>query len=657
MVNIFHSRPILLMNPNLSLDEEEELESSILDNLLDNQMINSEDLQSSDELFREFAKGYIDLNLMKSFYNNLFTKLDLYRSEIATERVTLDGNFSRLFDKIREINIILSVLLQFIKIGFPKFEEIRKLVDIMGSFIENFTELIMNANQDSNQTEDRDSIGKSNVQKNFAYIHKFLYQTSKILSSINKYRLHAIIAIIIKFFHSVGLKGNFSKEMTNKFFDSFRSLINIFNFEKQAEVNKQSPTVTVEEYSKINIIYNKMIATGRSGNQETLVGILDLINFGSANLISQKETSICSMMTRILLVIINGRDYSANKKNIQKSLKYFDEVYNIKILRKSVQLMVGDYYMRPVKIIAKLRNLQFIFDDSSLRKMLHLIDFEPDLIKFYLDNIQKKTDLMEIINENQHILQVIKKINKELTIQYLNKIYFKKMQKMIQISKLVDLCIALFNKIHHRFHVRDDSEGSIVAVAAIIEIEPEIKELFADLKLFLILQLKNNNLKMIKNCLYIKNQCINIFIKYGFECDDLVGELNQYLDSQVINEDIKNIFNIIDNNVFFDYFFKASQHQIDKISSNSTVLIDSSAKIEQFLNILRHLTQYPDNKSKREFQALILNNLLQMKLLKTILDKDFLNNFCAETRKNLPQLKISLFSIRKGISSKFKTFF
>jgi hypothetical protein len=368
-------------------------------------------------------------------------------------------------------------------------------------------------------------------------------------------------------------------------------------------------------------------------------------------------------MAKVMLILINKGDlaYKNIKNVIKKSLYQFDELYYMKILRIEILKLMENYYLRAIKIISKLRDIQFIFDDRKLNSIMDLVEYDPELLKIYNDNIKKEeNDIFMIINDGKHLISRIGEINTEMTKNYLNKVYFKKMQKMVQISRLPDTCLILLNKIYDYIRKKHGIASTVLGSEnnntnrkpSHKEISQEIRDLFFELKRFFVLQMIKSDYNVIGDCETLRDQCIDVFIEYGFECDDLIIELNQYLDINVIKEELKVFFRYMEKINIFNYFDHINHHDIDKISKSSSSLNLECKITEQYFNILRHLTFYPDQEIKVSFQNQIINNILQTDLMKKISDKDFVKNFCSEVKKKIPQVQNRMFSFNRIMRGK-----
>lgn len=629
------------MNPSLSDDkskfyEDEQIEYEML-----------EDSFEEDMKDRDIEEDYISVQQTKNYYTQLLNNLRSFHESMQRFKVINSRNIYKVIQLMHRITSLMTVLNKFIQVGFPTAAELKDILNALNVFITIFLRSVVNEARNSSH------FGKhsNEYSKHFSRFTKFMVQTTQALISINKYRLHLVCMIIMKFFHTLSLRRQFDSEATDAFFESWVRLFSVLNLDEQMDTESK-PTIKISSYSKFQMVFNKENQTyGVGGVGPTLKQFMEqLTEYIPSLMLKSNENfpiKICGNLMETLFGFINNEKLSSSqfKQTVKRSLKQFDEQHYIKELRGNIQSVLENYYLRPVKIISKLRNTEIIFDDPKLKGIMDLVEFGPDEAKFHKDQLKKHRNLYGIINSQKKFLHKIEMVNIELTEQYLNKIYFKKMQKMTQISKITEICHLFLKQIFE--HLTGSFRESGLSEVAPAAVDAEVKSLFFQIKRIFILQMKRSKVKPLSDeeMYELKDYCMDVFIPKDLECDDLIIELNQYFDEQALEEDIKNIFKWIDETDILDNFDQADIHDTEVLAERSGEIILKCNQIIQYLNIIRHLTLFPNLKMASNFKALIMNHMLQSKIIHKLYEKSFTINFCTQSRANIPQTRNKTFNL------------
>lgn len=599
----------------------------------------------------------IQITEIKSFYEQLLKSLETVYLSLVIPNVVSPLTVSKTLYIFRTVVTLLKLVYQFLKIGYVTFAEVNRIMNNIHLYVDFIYNKVIIHLKTSDEEKKSESVSVAIFLK-YSIIHNFLIETGVVLDRINMYRTNLVVSVVMKFFHTLSLRHNFSVLSTNNLIDHFQRLLSIFNFENRQIETEELTLHKVEDFEKILKFFKKKNDTGEVEDTAAIESLLAKIQEHTASLSSSSSTLICSNLNNIMLILINKGDllYKNMKKVIDKSLLQFDELYFMKILRTELLKVSEDYYLRPVKVVSKLRSIQFIFDDAKLNEVMQLVEYDPEKIKIFLDFMQKKeNDIFMVMAEGKNFIHKIEKINSEMTKHYLNKIYFKKMQKMVQISRLPQVCLAMLDKIYE--HVTIDRPDDAQRQASDLKrhfrkFPDELSLLFFTLKRFFVLQMIKSKYNVVGDCDALKDKCIDVFIESGFQCDDLIIELNQYLEESIVQEELENFFRYMEIDELLKYFDNIDEQNLDDIVDAAELLKFLCQRVEQYFNVLRHLTFYPDQEVKASFQSQIINNILQTLLMKKVSDKDFINNFCIEVKKNIPALKSFQFSYQRNMRSK-----
>lgn len=650
----FQRRPIEILNPEITSGSVDLFEAGSQHTF----SVNVLDSPKEDDFTFAIPQNYIQITEVQPFYEKLLNSLESVYLSLVIPNVVSPMSINNTLYVFRTVVTLLKLVYQFMKIGYPTFAEVNKILNLIQLYVDFIYNKVIILLNETDKEKKSNSVNVTIFLK-YSIIHNFLIETAVVLNQINTYRTHLVVSTIMKFFHTLSLKHNFSVISTNNLVEHFQKLLSIFNFENN-EIEAEEPTLhKVEDFEKIMRFFKKMNDTGEVEDTSAIENLFMQIQEHSTTLMSNSPKLICSNLNNIMLILINKGDllYKNMKKVIDKSLLQFDELYYMKILRTEILKVSENYYLRPIKVISKLRNIQFIFDDQKLSQVMQLVEYDPEKIKTFMDYMQKKeNDIFMVMSEGKNFIHKIEKINNEMTKHYLNKIYFKKMQKMVQISKLPQVCLAMLNKIYDHIFEDADPDASnrqpSTLKRSFTQLPEELNLLFFTLKRFFVLQMIKSKYNVVGDCDKLKDQCIDVFIEHGFQCDDLVIELNQYLEESIIQEELENFFRYIQIEELFVHFDNIDEQNMDNIVNASELLLFICQRVEQYFNILRHLTFYPDAEIKASYQSQIINNILQTTLMKKVSDKDFINNFCIEVKKHIPAVQNYKFTYQRNMRSK-----
>lgn len=634
---IFSHRPVVFMNKELmDLYDSSDQDLDSLENSADEVDYDDGELQRvrsplPPQMPEISDQEYIPLMNMEPFFHNLLSRFRQIVHNIGTPEVVTSSreNFDRFIPVVYEITFICRIFSKFLEVGFVKFHEIKVLIELLNKLFKKIKSVLYGSKIEAS-TAGGPSVLTQNVNSipqkaRFKPSIKLINSVTQALGIINHYRENLILLLVIKFFYQMGLRRQFSEDITNRFFSGLNGYFNILNFENST--SSKAVVARVEEFPKLKQIFQQKLdlvnKASESQGEEKLRSLMDCVDLRMEDLVGHAGISLCSDLLDILVLQLNPyyKSLKAGQTDVTHTLKFFDEAYYTKIVRQQIQNVIERYYLRCLTTFQKVLNFEFVLEDKNLKGILQEMEVTPDEMNQFNDEI--KTDFAAIAKPDHPFIKKIDLLKREMSRYLKTKIYFPKVQKLSQISKWKEPCQEIISKISEQV------KGA--------ELTGRHRETFEIIRDFFVLQMMSTEAQILGEEAEVRFLFLDVFMEKGVRCDEILITIYSNMAQEVIIEDIKLLFDYIEENKVHHHFDQNKSFARAEFEGRAGEIRAKCLKLNQYLNILRSFTHYEDTRVRKEFQKQILTNLLQSDFVKRLLDSGYMKYYIASINDNIPK--------------------